>query len=168
MKTQTILRQSVVVLLLLFLQTAFVPLFSIDLYVPDVVLLWVVFIALRFGQVEATVGGFCAGLLQDLIAGQLLGLAALAKTITGFVAGYFYNENTFIQTMTSLRYTMMVFALSLVHNTLYFFIFYQGVRESLLLATLESTLATSLYTAVCCFVPFFYFSRKYREVWIRS
>ncbi|MCX7984504.1 MAG: rod shape-determining protein MreD [Bacteroidetes bacterium] len=168
MKTQMVLREVSIALSLIVMQTTIIPLFAIELYVPDVVLLWVVYIALRFGQIEATIGGFCSGFLQDILAGQLLGLSALVKTITGFVAGYFYNENTFEQTMTTLRYTMIVFVLSLLHNGLYFFIFYQGVKDSVILATIETGGITTLYTTVFTFIPFFYYTRKHRVVWNRS
>ncbi len=90
---QLLFQQFLVLLLLMFIQVTIVPLFAIGLYTPDILLLWILFIAFRFGQIEATVAGFCAGLLQDIFASHLLGLSALTKTLSGFLAGYLYNEN---------------------------------------------------------------------------
>ena len=74
------------------------PPFSPLLRLADIfqiyVMLYLVYIALRRGQIEATINGFIIGLLQDVITTQFFGLAALSKTIAGFVAGYFFNENT--------------------------------------------------------------------------
>jgi len=43
-------------------------------------------------------------MVVDLLSGAdgMLGLSALAKTIAGFVAGYFYNENKTLQTLVDI------------------------------------------------------------------
>src|SRR3972149_9625523 len=120
------LRSILIVLGLLLLQTTFVPLLSLGGTVPDLLLIWVVFTALRRGQVETTVAGFLAGLLQDLVSTQLFGLAALSKTVAGFLAGYFYNENKTDQTLGTYRFFLLFGLCSLVHNGISFMIFLQG------------------------------------------
>jgi rod shape-determining protein MreD len=155
------LRSTFVALALLILQTTFVPFLSIQGYVPDLLLIWVVYYAIRRGQLEATVAGFAAGLLQDLISTQFLGLAAFSKTITGFAAGYFYNENNTEQTLSSYRFLLVVLICSVLHNVIYFAIFLQGGEGSLVTVLLESTVATSLYTVALGVLPMFAFARKH-------
>lgn len=161
-------KQFLVLALLILLQTTFMALLAIDMYVPDILLLWVVYIALRFGQIEATIAGCVAGFFEDILATHLLGLATLTKTLTGFVCGYFYNENMIEQTLSSPRFISMVAVLAFFHNLLYFFIFYQGVHSSVFTATLESSMASTLYTTLVSVLPFFYFAQKFRTGWIRS
>ena len=50
--------------------------------------------------------GFFIGLALDLLSGSdgMLGLSALTKTVAGFIAGYFYNENKTLQTLGSYRF----------------------------------------------------------------
>jgi rod shape-determining protein MreD len=61
--------------------------------VPDVVLLYVAVMALRYGRVTGAIAGFSAGLLMDLLVMPgFLGLGALVKTILGFVVGIFRSE----------------------------------------------------------------------------
>ncbi len=167
-KRQLYLKQALILIILLFLQTTLIPLFAIEMVVPDLILLWLAYIAIRFGQIEATLGGFLAGFAQDVLTTQLFGLTALTKSITGFAAGYFYNENMTEQTLGSLRYSFIVVIMSLLHNILYYFLFYQGVRDSLLVPTLVSSLEGTIYTSLVSIVPLFYFSRKYGSSWIRS
>jgi hypothetical protein len=53
----------------------------------DLVLVGVVFAALQWGPVAGIVAGTLGGLLQDLLAGEIVGLGGLTKTIVGFVSG---------------------------------------------------------------------------------
>ena len=53
----------------------------------DLVLVGVVFAALQWGPAAGMVGGTMGGLLQDLLAGEIVGVGALPKTIVGFIAG---------------------------------------------------------------------------------
>ena len=53
----------------------------------DLVLIVVVYIALKSGPVAGLLGGTAAGLLQDALSNPVVGIGAMAKTIVGFVAG---------------------------------------------------------------------------------
>jgi rod shape-determining protein MreD len=54
----------------------------------DVVLVAVVSVALSYGPVVGLLAGTAAGLVQDaLVAGSIVGIGGLAKTIVGFLAG---------------------------------------------------------------------------------
>jgi rod shape-determining protein MreD len=53
----------------------------------DLVLVGVVFAAVQWGPVAGIVGGTLGGLLQDLLAGEIVGLGGLTKTIVGFLSG---------------------------------------------------------------------------------
>jgi rod shape-determining protein MreD len=155
------LRSAGIVLVLLLVQSTFIPYMSLLGYSPDILLPWLVYVALRRGQVEATLYGFGVGLLQDMATTHFLGLAALSKTISCFVVGYFYNENTANQTLGSYRYVLIVMLCSLVHDVIYYAIFFLGVEGSLVVHTLQFSLASSLYTGVVTLLPMFAFSQKY-------
>jgi rod shape-determining protein MreD len=53
----------------------------------DLVLIVVVYIALKGGPVTGLVAGTVAGLMQDSLSSGILGIGGLAKTIVGFLAG---------------------------------------------------------------------------------
>ena len=53
----------------------------------DLVLIVVVYIALKSGPVTGLLAGTVAGLIQDALSNPILGIGGLAKTIVGFLAG---------------------------------------------------------------------------------
>jgi rod shape-determining protein MreD len=165
MKAQRYFLSALIVFGLFFLQTIFIPFISIGGYLPDILLIWLVTTALRRGQVEATISGFAVGLLQDIVTTKFFGLAALSKTIAGFVLGYFFNDNTTEQTLGSYRYVLLVLLSSVIHNAIYFLIFFQGAEGSAFLAMLEMNLGLTLYTVVVSVLPMFFFSKKYDVSW---
>ncbi len=162
---QLYIRSALVVIGLLLLQTTFIPFISLGGYLPDLFILYLVYIALRRGQIEATISGFIIGLLQDIINTKFLGLAALSKTIAGFVVGYFFNENTVEQTLGSYRYVLLIGLCSIVQDIVYFTFFFQGGEGSVFFSTLELTLGMTLYTCAISVLPMFFFSRKYNISW---
>jgi rod shape-determining protein MreD len=154
-------RSSLTALVLLLLQTTIVPFLSLEGYQPDLLMIWVVYIAIRRGQVEAAVSGFAVGLLQDLTTTQFFGLAALAKTVGGFAAGYFFNENKTEQTLATYRFVLILLVASMIHNILYFLIFLQGTEAALVGSTLRMSVLTALYTGLFGLFPMFASARKY-------
>ena len=158
-------RSALIAIVLLLLQTTFVPYISLAGYLPDLFLPWLVILALRRGQMEVTVTGFAVGLLQDAAATKFFGLAALSKTVACFVAGYFFNENTTTQTLGSYRYVFIVMLCSLIHDILYFTIFLQGSEGPMLATMIQLAVGTTLYTGVVSILPMFAFSQKYSTSW---
>ncbi len=158
------LRTSLVALLLLLLQTTVIPFLSLSGFLPDLLLIWVVFIAIRRGQVEAALSGFVVGCLQDLTTIQFFGLAALAKTIAGFAAGYFFNENRTEETLSTYRFALIVLLASFIHDTVYYTIFFQGTDVPLVTTTVRWSFFSALYTGLAGLLPMFFYARKYARV----
>lgn len=154
------LRAAFALLGLLIAQTMFLSFLSIGGVVPDILLIWVVYLAVTRGQLEATIAGFLVGLLQDATTTQFFGLAALAKTMAGFTGGYFFNENKTEQTLGTYRFMIIVVVCSLVHNIVYFAIFLQG-ETALFERLLQFSATTALYTGAMSALPMFAFSRKF-------
>src|SRR5690606_37603981 len=59
---------------------------------PDLLLILVVWIAIREGRFTGTIAGFLIGLTLDIITFDLIGINAFTKTIAGFIAGSFFQE----------------------------------------------------------------------------
>lgn len=68
-------------------QSSFMPALSLGGVTPDLPFILTVLLALRRGPEVGCVMGFCAGLLQDLAGGGLLGVQALSKALAGFSMG---------------------------------------------------------------------------------
>jgi rod shape-determining protein MreD len=149
-------------LLFILLQTTLARYLAIAGLSPDIALIWIVYLALRRGQIAGTVAGFCTGLVLDLLSGSdgMLGLAALAKTAAGFTAGYFFNENKTMQTLGSYRFILIILSVSLVHNLIYFIIFLQGSGVHWWQAIVLYGVPSAIYTAALGLIPTFVFARR--------
>jgi rod shape-determining protein MreD len=148
-------------ILVLLVQTGIVRFLAVGGIIPDLLLLWIVTLAIRRGQIPATCAGFLLGFAQDLVSGDgMLGLTALTKTLAGFIAGYFYNENKTFQTLGSYRLLLIAGLVSLVHDGLYFLLFLQGSGISWTGSLLEYGVPTTLYTLAIALIPMFAFARK--------
>jgi rod shape-determining protein MreD len=118
---------------------------------PDVVLLFVAFVGLRFGRVSGTVAGFLTGFLMDVLYGTW-GIQMFIKTLLGFVVGLFESEGTEGPRLGPVQTGLGALGLALVHNGLFV------VFLALANATRTPTLITSLwigsavYTAIVAVV----------------
>jgi rod shape-determining protein MreD len=82
----------------------------------DLVLVAVVYVALTNGPVGGMLAGSVAGLIQDSLAGGLVGVGGLAKSIVGFFAGAFGQQ--FIVTAALPRLVMFL-AATVVHSAVF-------------------------------------------------
>lgn len=157
----TNIKYAIISLVLVVFQTTLARLISVGGITPDILVIWVVYLALKEGQLRGTVWGFCIGLFMDLLAGDFLGLSALSKTFSGFLGGYFYNENKTQLTLGSYRFLLIVLFVSFVHNIVYFMIFTLGTEIHLWQAVLQLGFTTTLYTATLSLIPMFVLQRKF-------
>jgi len=148
-------------LMLITVQTKVMSVFSLEGITPDLLLIWLIYIAIKNDQLTATIWGFTIGIMFDLATGNFIGLSALSKTIAGFIAGYFYNENKAAMTLGSYRFVIIVLLISVVHNSIYFTAFTRGSEIGLWRAIFQYGLATTFYTAAVTLLPMFIFARKY-------
>lgn len=152
----------VISLLCVLAQTTLMRFVSIGTIIPDIALLWIVVLALQRGQSAGCTAGFGIGLALDLLAGAdgMLGLSALSKTVAGFMAGYFFNENKTAQTLGGLRFLSVVGLVATIHFTLYFVIFLQGSDVSWWQAVLLHGVPATMYTTAAALIPMLLFARN--------
>lgn len=151
------------VYILIIIQTQVFHLLSISGVTPDILTIWIVYVAIKEGQIYATIWGFISGLIFDLVMGNFIGLSALTKTVAGFTAGYFFEENKAPATLGSYRFLLLVFLVSLIHNTIYFIVFTRGSDLGTWQAFFNIGLATTFYTSALTLIPMFGFTRKYTK-----
>lgn len=77
----------------------------------DLVLIVVVFVAIKSGPVTGVLAGTVAGLIQDALSSGILGIGGLAKTVVGFLAGVLATQ--FIVTAPLPRFLLLLVATAL-------------------------------------------------------
>lgn len=141
-----IVRYCLVALSVMILQNYIASYIAIRGVAPDFLLLFVLLLAYREGQIWGVLGGLTVGLLQDfLTAPALTGLSAFSKTLAAFSVGYFSGSKR----MRRFPGVLSVVALGVVvHNFVYFAVYVQGSGLSFLRTLFSSGVPRSLYTLV--------------------
>lgn len=150
--------------LLIVFSTTVVNFVAIGNAIPDLLLMWIVYIAITQGQLTGTLFGFSIGLFVDVISGNdgMLGLSALCKSLAGFVAGYFYHENKIEINLSTSKFLFAVGTSALLHNALYFVIFLRGSDVGWWSAIVAYGIPSMLYTTALAVVPMSLFRRKFQ------
>jgi rod shape-determining protein MreD len=120
---------------------------------PDLLLILVVWITIKEGRFRGLFAGFAVGLLFDLISTDVIGTNALTKTLAAFVAGSFYKEGKADNIIGSLKFLLIVFVSSVVHNLVYFFFYLRMTDISFWGFFVEYGIAMSLYTTIVAIFP---------------
>jgi len=99
------------ILIALALQTTLAGLVIRGTAAIDLVLIVVVYIALKSGPATGLVAGTVAGLIQDALSNPIMGIGGLAKTIVGFLAGILATQ--FILNGPLPRFVLLLLATAL-------------------------------------------------------
>ncbi len=110
---------------------------------PDLILIVLVLFALRFGPNWGMSIGFFVGLIQDIISTHFLGLAALSKTVAGFIAGSLLGK---FAARTEFILTLLISGL--IHDIIYFSIYTFGKSFTIQSLLILYTIGNLTYTII--------------------
>ena len=145
---------------LLVIQSTLVPLLSVVGVIPDLMLILLVYFTLRSGQMHGTILGFVYGFLLDLITGNIFGSAMIAKTVSGFIAGYFYNENKLDIYFKSIVFSLIVLLCATIDSFIFSFFSSVELEKSILLRFFEQGMFPGIYTAVASLILVMFHPRR--------
>lgn len=154
---------AVLLIVLSVLQMTVIPLIAIGTVIPDLVLILVVVYTLFYGQLFGTVFGAVSGLVFDLISGGVLGSAMFAKTLSGFIAGYFYNENK-IEYNTSTTFLLVIVFISASVNSFFFLLITASeIKLTISHLLIEQGILPGIYSALFA-LPVILLNQRRREI----
>ncbi len=159
-----ILRASALLLGLIVLQVLFARYLSIGGVAPDLPLVGLIFIAHRLGRLPATALGFGAGVIMDLASGEVVGILALAKTLTGFGSGILYDPERSEPFGRLPRFMGRTAGLVFFHQVLSLLLYFRTLDTDVLLAIVRHGLGGTVYTAVIVLIVVLILSRQSRRV----
>lgn len=158
------IKYGVSIILLILIQKTLVWLIAVTDYhiTPDLVLIGIVFLGIKYGKIPGSIGGFIAGLLLDFFSFSFIGLSALSKATGGFISGFFNNENKFGKYTQTYIFILLVLLSSLFNNFLYFLLYYQGTSLGFSAILMRYIIPTALYTSLVSIPLIFYTRRRSR------
>ncbi|MBS1902506.1 MAG: rod shape-determining protein MreD [Bacteroidetes bacterium] len=128
--------------------------------VPDLALVYLMWVVIRRGQLPAELIGFGLGLLVDILSSGALGSHSLTYTIVGFLLGYFSDADQIEQRLRNWPFLLFVAAGTLLNGLIYYLLFKLTAGVSLEdYFTGQIGLAT-VYTTIVAIGPMFYASRR--------
>ncbi len=136
---------------------------SVELVSPQLVILFVVYLALREGQLFGTAGGFVAGLVNDLLVTHFIGFTSFVGVLAGFISGFFYKESEVELAAKTLSFAW-VSAVALFISELVALPIIAAGELNYLYAFLKFTLGTTVYTSVIAMIIVFVTGKKSRYV----
>jgi len=142
------------------IQLTIIPFVSIGHISPDLIVIIVVYFTLLYGQIYGTLLGFTLGFLFDLLSGGLIGSAMFAKTLAGFSAGYFYNENKIDQNTKSITFVVIIFVCAVIDSLAYSVLAYSGTGMDVLYLMFELSILPGVYTTLVVFPILIFMTKK--------
>lgn len=144
----------------LIAQITVVPLIAVNGVIPDLIIVLLVYYTLQLGQMEGTILGFTYGLFYDLITGGLLGSSMLSKSLTGFIAGYFYNENKKDVYLKSYMFPLIVFLGSTIDSFMLSFFSTSELNTNVFGLFVQQGLLPGIYTVVFSIIVVIFYPRR--------
>ena len=134
--------------MLLVIQVSIVPLISISGIYPDLLVIFLVYLTLRKGQLFGTVAGFIIGFFFDIFSGSILGAAMFSKTLAGFTAGYFFNENKIQYNLNSYLFILIVFFCGALDSMFYQLLISNKIEVNFAVLFFRQSILPAVFTTV--------------------
>lgn len=136
---------------------------SVEGVSPQLIILVVVYISLREGQLFGMGSGFTIGLMNDLLATHFIGYTSFVGVMAGFVAGFFFKESDVELAARSFSFAW-ISAITLGITQLAALPIIASGELNYFYVFLKFTLGTTAYTSVIAMIIVFVNGRKSRYV----
>lgn len=131
-------------LFFLILQIFIAPLISISDVKPDILLIYVMVIAVTRGSYTGLAAGFLVGLLQDMASMGVLGVMALSKSSLAFWGGLWIEQRE--SSMSFWTWMLIIIPAALFQDWLSGLFLLQGVRTGLIEYYIFNSIPSAFYT----------------------
>ena len=135
------------------LQTTIVPVIDIAGIKPDLLLVALFFLSLKYGQMTGVWVGFFLGLSQDLFSPAILGQNALSKAVAAFAAGFFNERVMRLDVIFQMVLMLVVFV---INDALFYIVQLVktgGSGARIFIELITATVPRALYSMLFALVP---------------
>ncbi len=120
---------------------------------PDLLIILITFFSLRNGQLYGIIIGFLYGAVADLFGGGVIGTSMFAYTLSGFIIGFFYNENKIANHTTEVNFLFFVSFAAGLSSFIFNLFEVNRVYVNMMNLLLVQGIIPGIYTAVIA-IPF--------------
>ena len=154
-------KYSFLIIIFTIFHFGFASFISINGVIPDIFLIFVVWLGIKEDRLFGMIAGFFIGMYMDFVSGDVTGINALTKTVVGFIAGNFHKKDAIKQLTNDYRFIFIVSLCAVAHNLIYFLFFINTDKSDYILLYLRLGLASAFYTTfISAFVYIFQISTK--------
>ncbi|MCF8260541.1 MAG: rod shape-determining protein MreD [Melioribacteraceae bacterium] len=132
---------------LLLIQITLVPFITVEFVGPDLLLILLCYYSIKYGHTYGALAGFIMGAIFDLASGGALGSMMFAKTLSGFLAGYFCDENKFKERTFTLTFSIIIFGIAIVDSFIFTLLSSTTANISLINLLFRHNILSALFTA---------------------
>ncbi len=95
-----------------------------------------------------TVSGFVIGFFFDIFTGGMLGAAMFSKTLAGFTAGYFFNENKVQYNLNSYLFVLIVLFCGALDSMFYQILISKNIEINFPVLFFKQSILPAAYTSI--------------------
>jgi len=136
---------------------------SINLVSPQLIILFIIYLTLKEGQLKGMFAGFVTGLIHDILVTHFLGYTSFVGVIAALIAGFFYKESDIELAGRTFNFAW-VSALALFISELAALPILASGELNYLYVFLKFTIGTTVYTSVFAMIIVFVSGKKSRYV----
>ncbi len=134
-------------------QLTLIPLISIDFIAPDLIIIYLIYLTLKNGQLYGTLFGFIFGFMFDLISGGMIGSSMFSKTLSAFVAGFFHKDKKIEEKLNVFTLSFVVLVGGFINSVFYSLLGANQILLSFVSIIFIHGLLPAVYTTLISF-PF--------------
>ena len=113
MDIKTYIQNIVIIILLIIVQVKFSYLYSIYDIKPDILLIFLIRQSIKYpSPTRSLIRGFFAGLVIDLVIGDVIGISALIYSVVGFFTSYYKRNKGYLALSNKFTLFSIIFIVS--------------------------------------------------------
>jgi|GEM_PF-1164707 len=145
---------------LALLQITIIPLIEVFESLPNLLLLFSIWIVLREGKLVGFVSAFLLGILYDIFTLQVIGISSFSFLISALIASLFYRKDKEILVLTDNSFLFIVFISAISANLIQNIFYLRLSQIDFWISFIYKWLGSTIYTTILSLIPYYLLKRN--------
>lgn len=145
---RTVIVNAALLIILILIQISVIELVALKQIKPDLLLIGLIYITLKEGQLPGIIYAFFAGVVLDILSSGIIGANSFSKVIVTFIVGYFHDPFLSTRFQFNLQFSLVVLIAAIVERILYIFITTSLDFKELIILIVDYGILPAIFTAV--------------------